>query len=111
MQLGRRPLRGARLKSERVPLDRRQHDRVRAPRILVRVPSIDKFRAHYLRDLSAGGLFIRTEKILPVGTEVDIELVPPGLDRPLTLHARVARTVDDEPARLAGTLGIGVQFE
>ncbi|MGQ0508876.1 MAG: PilZ domain-containing protein [Myxococcaceae bacterium] len=90
--------------------ERRQHPRVKAPKILVRVPTVEKLWT-YLPDLSEGGLFVRAEKMLPLDTEVDIELIPPGADAALNLHGRVTRHQNDDAARDKGTVGMGIRFE
>ena len=40
-------------------------------------------------DLSDGGLFVRTDKPLPVGREVVVDLLPPGWSSPLRLTGTV----------------------
>ena len=52
-------------------------------------------------DLSARGLYIRTEALLPVGEETEIRLrLPDGT--PLVLHARVAHMLTPSSARALG---------
>ncbi len=89
--------------------ERRQHPRVKVPKILVRIPSVEKLWA-YLPDLSEGGIFVRAEKLLPLDSEVDIELLPPGADRPLNLHGKVVRHQNDDAARAKGQVGMGIRF-
>jgi type IV pilus assembly protein PilZ len=62
----------------------------------------------YTRNLSRGGLFLRTDHPLPVGTLFVFELVAPELDAPLQLAGEVAWSREvaaggDEP-------GMGVRF-
>lgn len=81
--------------------DRRQHVRHRVFRIEVKVASAESFRASYLRDLSAGGLFVRSAKPLPVETRVVVQLsVASG--QPLSLPGVVARVAEG---------GFGVRFD
>ncbi len=87
--------------------EQRKHPRVDASRIVVRIQNAERFRTLYLRDLSRGGLFVKTDKRLPVDTEVTIELWPPEWKEALVLEAKVVRwqdAVDDTPA------GLGMHF-
>lgn len=90
--------------------NRRRFERVRAPKIQVRVATLERLRTMYLEDLSQGGIFIRTEKTLPVGSPVEVELVPPDMP-PLPLSGSVARVVVDEEAKREKRAGMGVKFE
>lgn len=80
--------------------DRRQHSRHRVYRVEVKVATRDAFRASYLRDVSAGGIFVRSLKPLPCGTPVVIQLAVAG-GAALHLPGEVARVE-------AG--GFGVRF-
>jgi uncharacterized protein (TIGR02266 family) len=87
--------------------EQRKHPRVDASRIVVRIQNAERFRTLYLRDLSHGGLFVKTDKRLAVGTEATIELWPPEWKEALVLEAKVVRWQDaigDTPA------GMGMQF-
>ncbi len=68
-------------------------------------------RAGCALDLSAGGLFVETTKLLPVGSIIHIELPLPGLDHPQRVQGRVAWVNHPEwikkPVLPAG---MGVQF-
>lgn len=91
--------------------NKRQGARPRAHKILVRISSAEKLRAHYLRDLSEGALFIRAEKTLPLDSDVEIELYPPGWEQPLVLRGRVVRVATDEAARKANQAGMAIHFQ
>jgi Tfp pilus assembly protein PilZ len=80
--------------------ERRAAVRHRVFRIEVRVATFDSFRASYLRDVSTGGLFVRSAKPLPVGTKVMVQLKLASLD-PVALPGVVVRL---EPN------GFGVRF-
>jgi Tfp pilus assembly protein PilZ len=81
-------------------IERRAHERHRVFRLGVKVATRDAFRASYLRDLSEGGLFVRSQHPLAIGSAVAIELAPPG-HPPLSLSGKVVRHEDG---------GFGVQF-
>jgi uncharacterized protein (TIGR02266 family) len=93
------------------PEEKRRYERVNTQLILVRVPAIDRLRGQYLKDLSSGGLFIKTEAPVPIGSKVAIELLAPGSDSVLELRGTVVRVLADEAAKKAGTAGVGVQLE
>ena len=86
--------------------ERREHVRQRVSRVSVKVASQEAFRASYLRDLSMGGLFVRSRAPLPVSAPVVVELSVEGSD-PLRLRGEVARheRADDGSHR-----GFGVRF-
>ncbi|MHB8874384.1 MAG: PilZ domain-containing protein [Myxococcaceae bacterium] len=90
---------------------KRQTQRVKPSRVLVRIATAEALRAHYLKDLSEGGLFLRVEKPLPLGSEVLLELIPPGWDSALPLTGTVVRVADDDQARAAGAMGMALKFE
>jgi uncharacterized protein (TIGR02266 family) len=97
----------ARRKVAQVLDEQRKHKRVRAPSVLVRVATLDRFRTHYLRDLSEGGLFIRSERLLPIGSQVEVKLVLPGSEEPLVLPGEIVRHVT---AAQSPETGMGVRF-
>ncbi len=51
------------------------------------------FVADYSRDISRGGLFVKTEEPLPEGEQCFLTLTFPHLPDPITLNAEVSRTV------------------
>ena len=64
-----------------------------------------------VENLSAGGLFLRTEQQLPQGTALQIDLVKPGGRKPLHLAGLVAGVITAEEAATARFIaGLGVQF-
>lgn len=48
------------------------------------------------RNLSQGGVFLDTSVVLPLGTEIDLEVSPGPGSRPIVLRAEVVR-VEEEP--------------
>ena len=58
-----------------------------------------------------GGLFVRTDRLEEVGTEIFVDLVKPGWKRQLTLNARITSRVDAVDGRLSKRMpGMGLQF-
>lgn len=86
--------------------ERREHERKKVLKVEVRVASTEAFRASYLRDLSLGGLFVRSKKPLPLGTAVVIELLVATLE-PVRLHGDVVRLENDKDGQ---PRGFGVKF-
>ncbi len=91
------------------PSDRRQ--RAASFRVVVRIPSADRFRALYLEDVAAGGLFVRAERALPAGAAVTLELWPPGWDHALDIEGQVVRSLDAAAAAAEGrSPGMAIRF-
>jgi len=63
----------------------------------------------YARDVSAGGMFLRTHTVLDVGTHVDLSIIAPD-GRVLTLAAEVAHVIAADRADAGATPGIGIRF-
>jgi hypothetical protein len=91
--------------------NRRKHPRVRATGIAahVRGPA-DRFPC-VVENISSGGLFVRTDRLLDVGVQLEIDLVRPGWKRQLSFFARVTSRIDPLAGRYAHrTPGMGMQF-
>lgn len=98
-----------------------QTDRRRSPRIpaelrveLQHLGRPDDSPAELTRNLSAGGVFVDTSVVLPIGTEVAIEIMPGKGTDPVRLRTVVARIeyADAEPASdcAAQVRGMGLRF-
>src|SRR5687767_13804087 len=86
-------------------------DRRRAPRepltLKVEYADADELVADYTDNISSGGTFVFTSRLLPEGTEVRLVLSFPGLIKPLPL-AGVVKWVREEPPE---ERGVGVEFD
>jgi hypothetical protein len=91
--------------------EKRQYPRVAANRILVRIPTIERFRIAFLRDLSEGGMHVSTSETLPIDSIVEVELVPPGWNEPLLLEGRVSRVELDPDSYEPRATGMAIRFE
>src|SRR3954467_1516872 len=60
----------------------------------------------HVEDIGPGGAFLRTTEFLPPGTEIVLDVTPPGSLRPLEIAGRVAWTRHTE-----GEEGIGIEFK
>jgi uncharacterized protein (TIGR02266 family) len=90
--------------------DRRAINRLPVPRVLVKISTPERMRVAYLKDLSEGGVFIRTDKPLQLERVVDVDLLAPGRVDPIRLRGRITRVQNDEASRLANLQGMGVKF-
>jgi len=91
--------------------EKRKFTRVRPRGIMAHVRAPTSAFACQVENLSAGGLFLRTEQQLPRGTGLQIELVKPGGRKPIELAGLVAGVITPEEAATARFIpGLGVQF-
>ena len=91
--------------------NRRRHPRVRARGLAAHLRTGVGRAPCLVENISLGGLFVRTDQLEEVGTEVGIELVRPGWKRALDLEALVTSRV--EPIASASEKkgpGMGLQF-
>ncbi len=69
-------------------------ERRTSPRVLVDLEvdyrCEDTFLFAYITDMSAMGIFVRTNNPEPRGTELQLRFIPPGEAAPLTVEGRVA---------------------
>jgi uncharacterized protein (TIGR02266 family) len=68
--------------------EKRAHPRIPVA-LKVSYPSRGDLQRDLVTDLSPGGLFIRTSKPLPIGTDVDLEVQVDAEDPPITVRGKV----------------------
>jgi uncharacterized protein (TIGR02266 family) len=91
--------------------EKRKYTRVRPRGIVAHVRAPASAFACQVENLSAGGLFLRTEQQLSRGTALRIELVKAGGRKPIELSGLVAGVITPEEAATARFMpGLGVQF-
>jgi uncharacterized protein (TIGR02266 family) len=91
------------------PIDRRATARY-AARFAVRFGTVDEFKREYATNISAGGLFMRTEAPPDMSSVIDVVLELPGGD-PVEGKALVVHRISaEDAARLNVEPGAGVQF-
>ena len=91
--------------------DKRRHSRVKPRGVVAHVRSGDRSFACQVENLSAGGLFLRTDQLFPRGSRVEVELVRPGARRALRVSGRVVGTITPEEAVAQRFIpGLGVEF-
>lgn len=86
--------------------NRRRFPRVRATSVAAHLAVSDGLLSCTVENLSAGGLFVRTERLLDVGTRVTLTLVRPGMKRALQLAGRVRSSVHTHDL-----VGMGLELE
>jgi uncharacterized protein (TIGR02266 family) len=80
-------------------------------RFAVRFSSVQEFVLEYAANISAGGVFVRTDNPPDLETVVQVSLDLPGGGPPASAKAVVVHRVTTEQARERNTLaGVGVQF-
>ncbi len=93
------------------PTPRRRAEPRVAAAFKVAFETVDELVEAYTVDVSRGGLFVRTERFLPMGAVVRLHLRMPEEDRELLAVARVAYVLDSEAARGHDRpAGMGMQF-
>jgi uncharacterized protein (TIGR02266 family) len=94
-----------------------EHSKRRSdPRFLARIaifngPYQKEVVSNYTVNVSSGGLFIETTKILPVDTMLLVKFKLPNMDTVIVSKSRVAWTNElDSPKKPALPSGMGIQF-
>ena len=73
--------------------------------------TLDELVVAYTRDLSRGGLFLKTQRFLPINAVILLSLELPEGGGEVPVIARVAYVRDPQTARAQGkTAGMGIQF-
>ncbi len=88
--------------------DRRVEPRVDVD-LEVHYRTAQEFMAAYLRNISGGGLFIRSQQPLPLNREVQVRFTLPGISRPFTVRGVVVWTTPF-PSRSSFPSGMGIKF-
>jgi uncharacterized protein (TIGR02266 family) len=91
--------------------DRRREARQPADHLKARVRFVDKkqFERCYLKDLSRGGIFLRTLKPAPLDAPIQVTLELPG-GREVKLNGTVVHCLAPDQAQPGQQPGLGVQF-
>jgi hypothetical protein len=92
--------------------NRRRNRRIKAKDIVARLNSTGGSSLCMVANLSLGGAFIRSSKLLPPGTAVTIELSGGGFGSTVRVKGHVANSMDLPKAHAAGMLsGMGIAFD
>jgi len=77
----------------------------------VEYKSFDQFFQEYAKNISLGGIFIKTPKMLPVQTVLEIDLKLPDRAEKIALVGEVVHTIDPKTAQEQGwEPGLGIHF-
>lgn len=80
-------------------------------KIRLKFPDRDKFARLYERELAKGGIFLKSPQLKPIGTAVEIHLLPKGTELGLRLIGQIIHVVSVDDAELMGSPpGMGVRF-
>jgi len=80
-------------------------------KVEVEYKSFEQFFREYTKNISKGGLFIKTQNVFKPQTAIEIVLKLPNREKPLTLVGEVVHAIEPELAEAKGwDPGIGVQF-
>lgn len=90
-------------------MDQRNHPRHDAS-IEVDYATYSPYHVRRITNISRGGLFIRTQDILPVGTEIEISFRLPNHTKPIQSRVRVMWTYRQPASVAMNSSGMGVQF-
>lgn len=98
----------ASLQEINVSVENQRVDKRCAVSLKVTYQSFDKFITEYTKNVSKGGMFVKTRTPHEKGSRTDVLLHVPGIDEPLKIIAEVVHTNLSEP--LDENSGIGVKF-
>ncbi len=90
----------------------RKHPRYNTS-IKVTFKSQEQFSQEYTKDISKGGIFIATERPLPLNSMVELQLSLPNLSRDVKIIGEVVHNVSPEQSKGTGgnkAAGMGIQF-
>jgi type IV pilus assembly protein PilZ len=72
---------------------------------------MNSFFADYTKNISKGGMFIKTPRPLPIGSRCQFSFTLPALSEPLVLEGEVSWAVPPEAAQARNEdAGMGVKF-
>jgi Tfp pilus assembly protein PilZ len=90
--------------------NRRRYPRVRAQGLAAHLRTGRGRTQCVVENISLGGLFLRTDCLEDVGTNVSLLLVKPGWKKQLTLTARVTSRIEALAGQARRVPGLGLQF-
>ena len=80
-------------------------------KIEVEFKNFDQFYKEYTKNISKGGMFIKTNKVLKPQTVIEIFLKLPNVDQPLDLVGEVVHAIEPELAKQNNwEAGMGIHF-
>ncbi len=78
--------------------------------VVVRVEytTVDQLFSEFARNINEGGVFVETDQIHPLGTEVHLQFAIPGSEDPLEV---VGRVVHMSEGTTGEPQGVGIEFD
>jgi len=92
----------------KVGTERRAHARATL-KTSVHFGSESNFYTGFTQDISAGGLFVATHNVVPMGTVIDLEFSIPDEGPPITVQGEVRWAAEYNPASDCSP-GLGLRF-
>lgn len=89
--------------------ERRRERRVPV-QIQIQYKTVDGFFQDYIRNISLGGIFIETEKPLPMNTKLRVEFCLPEMEDPITADGIVVHTLRVGQTGNPTVIGMGIRF-
>ncbi len=86
--------------------DKRKHSRIPVTAKVSRTTDKGKKDFYFTKDLSAGGVYLVTDRELPVGTVLNLEISIQGIKDLLIVRGKVVR-IEKREGKIEG---LGVQF-
>lgn len=88
---------------------RRRHVRRPSPfNVTLRPQGVEALANFEMRDISEGGTFVLTRTLLPVGSEISLQLVHPETEDTFRIAGHVVRSIDSADRE---EKGIGIRFD
>ncbi len=91
------------------PQNRRQFPRIHY-KVEVTLESESTFYSGFTENISAGGLFIATYDLRPMGQQIQLEFTVPNRQQPISVLGEVRWIREFNPANPDMTPGMGVKF-
>ena len=91
--------------------EKRKYPRIEA-KIKVVFPTLEDLKMEYTRNISAGGIFLKTNRQLDSNAEIDLVLHLPNTDQELHIKGRVVRVMSMSDPKEPGKhlFGVGIRF-
>jgi len=77
--------------------------------LLIDYQVLDQFLYDYATNISLGGVFIRSQNPLPVGTKLRVQFSLPGLEETVVTWGEVAHVIEERAKE--GFRGMGIRFD
>jgi len=95
-------------KQNEMPLQNRRRDERFSVPLKVTYPNFKRFMIDYTKNVSKGGMFIKTRAPYEIGLQIDLSIYVPELEDPVKIMGRVVH--NNFGSAGGGDAGIGVEF-